>query len=110
MADVITDASRLRGLLGETIPEGGDESDTMFTDAVIEDLLLQANGGVERAAYEGWRLKAAKLSDLVDLTEGNASRAMSDAHAHAMDMIKHFQRSSGGPTEGRTRIGKIRRT
>lgn len=106
----ITDADRLRDLLGEAIPEGGDESDTLFTDEKIDDLLSTANGDVERAAYEGWRVKAAQLSDLVDLTEGNASRAMSDAHAHALDMVKHFQRASGGPTEGRTRIGRIRRS
>lgn len=105
----ITDSDRLRRLLGEEIPEGGDESDTLFTDATITDLLTLSGDNVERAAYEGWRIKAARLSDLVDITEGNASRAMSDAHAHALDMVKHFQRSSGGPTEGRTRIGNIRR-
>lgn len=106
----ITDVDRLRDLLGEGIPEGGDESDTLFTDEKINDLLLSAGNDVERAAYEGWRVKAARLSDLVDITEGNASRAMSDAHAHALDMIKHYQRASGGPTEGRTRIGRIRRS
>lgn len=106
----ITDADRLRGLLGEEIPEGGDETDTLFTDERITDLLTMTGDNVERAAYEGWRIKAAKLSDLVDITEGNASRAMSDAHAHALDMIKHYQRASGGPTEGRTRIGRIKRS
>ena len=106
----ITDRDRVRRLLGEDIPEGGDESDTLFTDLVIDDFLLIANGDTERAAYEGWKVKAAKLSDLVDITEGNASRAMSDAHKHALDMVRQFQRSSGGPTEGRTRIGKIRRS
>lgn len=106
----LTDADRLRGLLGEEIPEGGDESDTLFTDERIDDLLTMTGNDVERAAYEGWRIKAARLSDLVDITEGNASRAMSDAHAHALDMIKHYQRASGGPTEGRTRIGRIKRS
>lgn len=105
----LTDIDRLRSLLGEEVPDGGTDSDTLFSDEKIDDLLLLAGQDVERAAYEGWRIKAAKLSDLVDITEGNASRAMSDAHKHALDMIRHFQRSSGGPTEGRTRIGSIRR-
>jgi hypothetical protein len=105
-----TDQERVRRLLGESIPEGGSESDTLFTDAEIDDFLLLGGNNLERATYEGWRAKAARLSDLVNITEGNASRAMSDAHKHALDMVKQFARSAGGPTEGRTRIGKIRRS
>ena len=106
----ITDQDRVRRLLGEEIPEGGTEADTLFTDATVDDFLLLGGGDLERAAYEGWRAKAARLADLVDITEGNASRAMSDAHKHALDMIRQFARSSSGPTEGRTRIGRIRRS
>src|SRR5690242_11851158 len=86
-----------------------DGTDPMFSDAELQLVLDQANGDPERAAVEGWRWKAAKYSALVDVTEGNASRAMSDLQEHALNMVSHFAKSTSGPTEGRTRIGTIRR-
>lgn len=106
----LTDITRLRDLLGEPIPEGGTEADTLFTDQRIEDFLSIANGDLDRAAFEGWRAKAGQLANLVDVTEGNAARKMSDLLDNADKMVKYYQRSSGGPTEGRTRIGRIVRT
>jgi hypothetical protein len=100
---------RLRRLLGETIPSGGTEADTLFTDAELTQL-IDDNPDMDRAAYEGWREKAASLSGLVDTTEGNAQRKMSQLLTHAQDMVKMYLRSSGGPTEGRTRIGRIVRS
>lgn len=105
----LTDQDRLRGLLGEPIPEGGSASETLFSDLEIQDLLTQAGGNLDRAAYEGWRIIAAHFAQLVDTADGNASRAMSDLHDHAIKMIAMYGRSSQGPTEGRTRIGRIRR-
>lgn len=99
---------QLRQLLGESIPPGGAESDTLFTDEEITNMLANSPN-LERAAYEGWRAKAASLSSLVDTTEGNAQRKFGQLLANALDMVKLYQRSSGGPTEGRTRIGRIRR-
>lgn len=100
----ITDAARLRGLLNDV-----DEDDPVLSDEQIKDLLQQSDGDVERAAYDGWRMKAAYYADLVDITEGNASRKMGDLHKHALDMMSAYSRTRGGPTEGRTRIGRIRR-
>jgi len=97
-------------MLGEVIPPNGTEIDTLFTDGTIERLISESNENLERAAYEGWRLKAAHFANLVDVTDGNASRTMSDLYDHADKMIKVYQRASSGPTEGRTRIGRIRRT
>jgi hypothetical protein len=105
----LTDADRLRGLLGEPVPEGGSADETLFSDAEIQDLLTEAGGNLDRAAYEGWRRVAAHFAQLVDTTEGNAARAMSDLHDHAMKMIAMYARASSGPTEGRTRVGRIRR-
>lgn len=98
----ITDAERLRTMLADS-----DAASYVFTDAQIADLLSQTENNLERAAFDGWRNKAAYYADLVDVTEGNASRAMSDLHDHAIAMMKIYERSRGGPTEGRTRIGKI---
>lgn len=98
----------LRLLLGEQIPEGGDEADTLFTDEQLEEW-IDESGDVERAALDGWRAKAAHFANLVDVTEGASSRAMSDLLTNAEKMVRIYLRSSGGPTEGRVRIGRIRR-
>lgn len=99
---------KLRQLLGEMVPPSGTDADTLFTDEEITDLLdgVVDGDGMERAAYEGWRIKAAKLSNLVDNTEGNVQRKFSQLLDNANTMIKTFARSSGGATEGRTRIGR----
>lgn len=103
-----SDEEELRALLGETIPEGGSESDTFFTDLDIESMLINAEFDTNRAAVQGWRMKAASYADFVNVTEGNASRAMSDLHGHALAMVKHFQ--SSNTVTGRTRIGRIRKS
>lgn len=99
-----SDVERVRLLLGEP-----SDAETLFTDEEVQELLTESNDDIERATYEGWRIKAAKFANLIDVTEGNASRAMSDLHDHAMKMVAHYARASAGPTEGRTRIGRIRR-
>lgn len=105
----LTPAQRLRHHLGEVIPEGGADTDTMFRDEIIDDLLENNRGVIELAALEGWRLKAAEAANLVDVTEGNAQQKMSQLREHAENMIKLYLRSSTGPTEGRARIGRVTR-
>lgn len=102
----LSEDERLRQLLGEQYPDGGNASDTLFSDREIEDL-LELHTDLERAAYEGWRVKAAKLSSLVDNTEGNVQRKFSQLLDNALDMLKEYRRSSAGPTEGRARVGRI---
>lgn len=104
----ITPEMELRQMLGEDIPVGGSEADTLFSDEEIVDFILK-NPDLERAAVQGWRVKAARLSNLVDNTEGNVQRKFSQLLDNANDMIRLYLRSSGGPTEGRTRVGRIRR-
>jgi len=107
MAVPPTPMDLLRLYLDDVMPVDG--SDPMFSDADLQHVLDEALGDPERAAVEGWRWKAAKYASLVDVTEGNASRAMSDLQDHALSMVTHFEKSRSGPTEGRTRIGSIRR-
>jgi hypothetical protein len=97
----------LRLYIDDVMPTDG--SDPMFSDAELQQALDNANNNAERAAVEGWRWKSAKYAGMVDVTEGNASRAMSDLQDHALAMVSHFEHSTAGPTEGRTRIGTIRR-
>lgn len=98
----------LRLYIDDQMPTDGI-SEPMFSDAELQSILDSAFQNPERAAVEGWRWKAAKYAGMVDVTEGNSSRSMSDLQDHAMSMIRHFETSTQGPTEGRTRIGTIRR-
>lgn len=100
------EVAQLRDLLGEAIPEGGTEADTLFTDEKL-GLLLDNSPGLQRAALEGWRIKAAHFANLVNVTDGNASREMSDLLTNAEKMVRMWQRTPAGPTEGRTRIGRV---
>lgn len=104
----LPEETKLRQLLGEDIPASGSASDTLFSDEEIFDL-LDESPDIERAALNGWRIKAARLSSLVDNTEGNVQRKFSQLLDNASDMIKIYQRNSRGNTEGRARVGRIRR-
>ncbi len=101
----MSDADRLRGLLGEDIPDGGSASDTLFRDEEIQRF-LDDNPDIDRAAYEGWKVKAARLSNLVDTVDGNIARKFSQLLDNANDMVKIYLKASDGPTEGRTRVGR----
>lgn len=104
----MTDADRLRALLGEDIPDGGAAADTLFKDEEIQEY-LETTPSINRAALAGWRVKAARLSNLVDTTEGNVQRKFSQLAAAAYDAIKLYERSDDGPTEGRARVGRATR-
>lgn len=100
----------LRALLGEVIPPNGTEDDTLFSRHQLEVILTEVEGDQERAAYEGWRIKAAHFANLVDVTDGASTRSMGDLHKQALDMVKLYSRASAGATEGRARVGRIVRT
>jgi hypothetical protein len=99
----ISDADLLRARLGESIPEGGSDADTLFTDEQIEDF-LDRYGSVANSLAEAWEVKAAALSTLVDTAEGNSRRQLSQAYANA---IKQAAALAGGP--GRARVHQIER-
>lgn len=104
----VTDAERLRSLLGEAIPAGGTADDTLFTDEQVDDLLSR-HGGVEDSLGEGWAIKAATLATLVTTTEGSSTRRLSDAHKHAIEQAKLYGWTVSGTNAGRARIGNITR-
>lgn len=104
---MITDAERLRQLLGEVVPPGGTAADTMFTPAEIQDFLDSTNS-LKAAAASGWLAKAGAYAGLVTTTEGTSRRALSDLHDHAIAMLKVYGADSSVPTSsGRTRIHQI---
>jgi len=107
---VQTPVEVLRSRIAEVIPDGGLESDTMFTNAQLTQVLFDNGADVDRATYAAWLLKAANYADLVDVSEGNATRAMSDLHDHALKMAKTYATAGSSLVAGRTRVGRIRRS
>lgn len=107
----ITDSDRVRSMLGEEVPVGGNEGDTLFTEEKLADLIVAADGDLEAAASAGWRLKAAHYADLVDVSEGNSTRAMSDLHKNALAMAKYYagEIASGALGSRNVVIGEIAR-
>jgi len=113
-----TDSDRLRKKLGEMIPADGTASDTMFSDAQILDMIAEAGGDLNRAAWIGWQQKAAEYANLVTVSEGNSQRNMSDLYKQAMAMVKHYRdvldNGMGDPDlegrRGHVVIGKISRS
>lgn len=103
----ITDGERLRQLLGESIPAGGVDEDTLFSDDMIDDILTRYPD-IYEAAAEGWRIKAAKLADLVNTNESGTSRSMSDLHKHALEMAKYFGGQSVTVGEAAVDRGRVK--
>lgn len=104
-----TDAERVRRRLGERIPAGGTDADTMFSDAEIADLISEADGDIEAAVAEGWKVKAAEAVDLVNTQEGTAKRNLSDVHDHALEQVKATG-PGGAASTPRTRLHRIVRS
>lgn len=98
----------LRLKIGESIPAGGTEADTLFTDAQLENW-LDTNSTIESAALEAWQAKQAALANLVNVTDGAAARQLSDAFDHAARMVAYYDKLVNG-RGGRTRVGKIVRS
>lgn len=106
----MTTIAEVRELIGETIPAGGTEADTMFTDVQIQ-AWIDATSDTDSAVVVGWRAKAAAYADLVDTAEGTSKRSMSDLLDHALKMIESYTGSGSGViSSGRTRIHTIVRT
>jgi hypothetical protein len=101
----VTDAERLRALIGETIPPGGTASDTLLTEDQVTDL-LDRYGTPELAQIEGWAIKAAALSTLVDTVEGSSIRKHSAVHKAALSQLRTMNTTAGGRV---TRVHQIER-
>lgn len=101
--------SNIRSLLGERIPSGGSETDTLFSADEIKALFVLGDEDVMKTVYQGWLAKQAEFANLVDTAEGNYSRKFGQLLEHANAMVKYYGRISGGDALVRTRIGTINR-
>lgn len=99
----------LRDLLGEQIPVDGSEEDTLFTDVKLLTY-IKAGATMDHAALTGWRIKLAHFSNLVNVTDGAASRELGMHFEHAREMVKQYTNLAKSPSYGRSRVGKIQRT
>jgi hypothetical protein len=91
----VDDRELLRAYLGETIPAGKTDRDTMFLDDELEELLSRNADALYASAAEGWGMKAAEYANLVDISEGSATRKMSDLHKNALAMQTHYTALAG---------------
>lgn len=105
----LTEADRLRQLLGETIPVGGTDADTMFTVPQVEDFLAQGGGDIETAAYYGWRAKWAELSNLANTATGATRDELGNLSKTAKEHMDYYGGLAGivSAPATRTRIGRI---
>lgn len=83
-----TDLVRLQ--CGESIPDGGEDTDTLFTDGQIQTFLDSCSQMVNAATAMAWRAKAAIYATQVDIVEGNSQRKMSQAAIAANSQAKYW--------------------
>lgn len=103
-----TPAELLRLLLGESIPAGKTDADTMFSNEEIDDF-LEVGVDVRAAAYYGWVAKMGNYANLVTVNEGNAVRELTELHKAAQRMVERYAGYAITPGRGRAHIGNIRR-
>lgn len=99
----------LRSKIGEPIPAGGSETDTLFTDDQVGQW-VDSTLSMAYAAIQGWEAKLAYWANLVNVVDGAAARNMSDLMDHAEYMISYFTKQTILGTRGRPRIGSIIRS
>ncbi len=90
--------AKLRKLLDERIPEDGSDADTRFTDADIDELLIDATNLYEAAAA-GWTLKAGmfqrELGQIESYSVGQERydmRKLQDMVNYALKMAETYSR------------------
>lgn len=86
--------ARLRMLLAEQIPAGGSDSDTLFLNAELDDLLINFPTFNMTVAV-GWAAKAAKLSGLVDIEESGSKRRLQQKFMNAQRMADFYSKQAG---------------
>lgn len=91
----ITNQQRLRRMVGDRIPPGGDENSAFFSDAEIDDLISEAGESLNTAAFYGWLAKMAEFAKLVDRNVSGADMRLSQMYKQAEAMAKHYGTLAG---------------
>lgn len=104
----LTDAERLRQMLGESIPSGGSDEETLFSEREIDDFLLRGEGDLNKAAYHGWVAKSGIYANMADVQEGVSREALGRLFEMAQTKVDEFGGLSG-LLPGRSRHARIGR-
>ncbi|KOX14983.1 hypothetical protein ADK66_03000 [Micromonospora sp. NRRL B-16802] len=84
-----------------------DENDPVYTESLLG--LLIDDLGIEAAASQIWKEKAAAYAGLVDTTESGSSRRLSQLYDHALKMGDQFIPPDPTPAGGSSYTVEIER-
>lgn len=87
---MLTPEQQLRLLVGERIPPGGSETDTLFSDEELSIILNRHEDNLTAAAAEAWAIKAAEFAVLIDISEEGSERRLSQRYRHAMLQLSYY--------------------
>lgn len=106
--NVVTgDLDALSNRLRRRLAEVGDlpgNTDTLFTDDEIRNLLVGAGNDIEKATLEGWLIKEAHYAAMIDISEHGSDRKLSQLWEHAKKMVDRYSGADGSvspPNVGR---------
>jgi len=87
----------------------GNPSEDELSDVQLGAILDGVEDNLNLAAAEGWGIRAASYSSLVNVSESGSSRQLGELYKNALAMQAHYAGQISGPavTAGRTRIGRI---
>lgn len=71
-----------------------DNDPPEFDDDTLNAILEARDGDIQAAASDVWAMKAAQYARLVNMSENNSTRSLSDMHKHALAMVKDFREAS----------------
>jgi hypothetical protein len=81
----------------------GEVGDTTYSDADIAVLLLDRDGDTAAVAFDIWSNKASDAANLINISEGGASRSFSSLYRQCLDMAKFWgDQSSAVQAQTRT--------
>lgn len=86
---------RLRRMVADRLPVGGDDTDAFWTDSDLQDLLSWNADDLNLAALAGWVEKAGYYVEMITTVESGSERRLSDLSRNAERMVKWFSEVSG---------------
>ena len=82
--------TELRMYLGERIPTGDTESNTLFTDVELNEIISRGGGNFYLIMGHAWNAKAGILAELIDIGEDGSSRALSQRYKNAERQAQNY--------------------
>jgi hypothetical protein len=81
---------------------------TLYSDALLNDMYDANDGDVNITAAEVWSEKAARAATLVDTSEGPSSRKMSQVYSQAKEQAAFYGSGTGATSAPVTRSARTR--